>query len=233
MIFVILIISIVSFFISASAGLGGSLILVPGLSIVLGPKQGIALAAVLLGSNNAFKLLAYRKTIPLKAVLSILIMTIIGSWLGASLLVSASENWISVIIIVIIGLSFLFDRVNLDQLLRLSAPLLAFLAGATSGFSGTSGPLKGVALRNLGLERMFLVGAASLVSFANDIVKASIFMDAELFNQESLTILIITLPFMPLSTLAGRHLNSSIGERAYAGLFWAVMIGYSLRLAMT
>lgn len=49
---------------SASAGLGGSLILVPLLALTVGTKEGIALAALLLAANNLVKLVAYRGTIP-------------------------------------------------------------------------------------------------------------------------------------------------------------------------
>ena len=41
-----------SFALSASAGLGGSLILVPALVLILGAREGMALAALLLAGNN-------------------------------------------------------------------------------------------------------------------------------------------------------------------------------------
>ena len=53
-----------SFTLSASAGLGGSLILVPTLALILGTKQGVALAALLLACNNVVKVVAYRGPIP-------------------------------------------------------------------------------------------------------------------------------------------------------------------------
>ena len=55
-----LVVRAVSFTISASAGLGGSLLLVPSLSLVLGTMEGVALAALLLGANNVAKVAAYR-----------------------------------------------------------------------------------------------------------------------------------------------------------------------------
>ena len=54
----------VSFTISASAGLGGSLLMVPTLALFLGTKEGVALAALLLASNNIMKIIAYRETLP-------------------------------------------------------------------------------------------------------------------------------------------------------------------------
>ena len=51
---------------SASAGLGGSLILVPSIAMFFGTKQGIALASLLLACNNIFKVIAYHRTIPVE-----------------------------------------------------------------------------------------------------------------------------------------------------------------------
>ena len=45
---VVLLSGAASFFVSASAGMGGSLVLVPVLALSLGTKEGIALAALLL-----------------------------------------------------------------------------------------------------------------------------------------------------------------------------------------
>jgi len=71
-----LICAALAFLLSASAGLGGSLLLVPVLALLLGPKQGIAVAALLLMGNNFAKVIAFRKTIPLRAVALVLILTL-------------------------------------------------------------------------------------------------------------------------------------------------------------
>ncbi|MFQ5637533.1 MAG: sulfite exporter TauE/SafE family protein [bacterium] len=234
MIVLIIALSALSFMLSASVGLGGSLILVPALSLFLGPKQGIALAAILLGCNNIAKTNAYRRTIPFRAVIWILLLTIIGAAIGAKLLVAAPESWVNYAIVVSIGATFLLECSGRrkQKLRHATGAALAFGAGATSGFSGTSGPLKGIALRNLELDRLHYVGAASVVSLAGDIMKAVMFTQASLMSQTSWLIVLGALPLMPLAALAGRHLNSRIGERAYARVFWSVMMGYSIRLLL-
>jgi uncharacterized membrane protein YfcA len=108
--------------------------------------------------------------------------------------------------------------------------LLALGSGATSGFSGTSGPLKGVAIRNLDLDRLHFVGAASLVSFAGDATKVAIFTDAQLLGAGSFGMAAIAIPLLAGGTAVGRRLNSRVGERGFAVLFWSVMTGYSIRL---
>jgi uncharacterized membrane protein YfcA len=232
MIALALVFAALSFSLSASAGLGGSLILVPGLSLLLGPKQGIALASLLLALQNVAKIIAYRQTLPFKPALAVLLLTMLGTGLGARLLVSAPETWVSAAILVAFAMTFLFERIQIDRLRKGLAPLLAFVSGATSGFSGTSGPLKGVALRSLGFDRLHFVGAASLVSFAGDAVKTAVFAEAALLDRTSWTVALLALPLMPLAAYAGRQLNRKIGERAFAGLFWAVIAGYSVRLLM-
>lgn len=221
-----------AFTVSAAAGLGGSLILVPALALVLGTKEGVALAALLLALNNVVKVFAYRKTIPLAKSALVIVLTIVGSAIGASLLVAAPESIVSVAVVVCIALSLLGERLDLGSRSRRAAPPLAFASGATSGFSGTSGPLKGIALRHLQLDRFHMAGAASAVSLAGDLTKTAIFSDAGLLGLESLNLAVLCAPLMLVATFTGRMLNRTVAERGYAILFWTVMFGYSARLLL-
>lgn len=223
----------IAFTLSASAGLGGSLVLIPILVLFLGAKQGVALAALLLAANNIAKVIVYRRTIPWRSSAAVILLTIAGAWLGANLLIIVDEFWVQVGVAAAIVTTFVAERATWQKLQRVSAPVLAFLAGTTSGFSGTSGPLKGVALRNLRLSRQHLVGAASAVSLAGDFTKAAVFVKASLLSAESYWLFAAAVPLMPLATVLGRRINRRLGERAYAGLFWAVMAGYTVRLLGT
>jgi uncharacterized protein len=215
---------------SASAGLGGSLILVPLLALAFGTKEGVALAALLLAANNVVKIVAYRQSIPWRAVVEVLVVVVLGSLVGASLLVALPEGWVSVAVVLSIVLALLAERLRVARAQRFGAPLLGFASGATSGFSGTSGPLKGLALRMLRLDRAHLVGAASIVSLAGDATKAAVYATGGLLQSSSLVLLAGLLPVMLASTFFGRYLNKQVGERGYAVLFWVVMGGYSMRL---
>jgi len=221
----------VSFLVSASAGLGGSLILVPALALVLGTKEGVALAALLLAANNVVKVIAYRRTLPWRKAIVVILLVSAGAWVGARLLVSAPEDLVTVAVIVSFAFALVAERLGLNQVRRVEGPVLALAAGATSGFSGTSGPLKGMALRQLDLDRAHFVGAASLVSLAGDATKVVVFTESGLLTGDSLAVTVMAIPLMLIATFAGRRVNFSIGERGYGYLFWAVMGGYTLRLA--
>jgi uncharacterized protein len=219
---------IASFVLSAAAGMGGSLLLVPVLVAVLGVKEGVALAALLLAANNVVKMLAYRATVPYGRVVPVVVMSAIGALLGARLLVSLPEPLVAAGVVVSLAWTFLLERRGRQA--AAAPPVLGFLAGGMSGFSGTSGPLKGAALRSLGLDRLHLVGAASLASLVGDAVKSAVFAEANLLGTEAVVLAAVSIPLMVLGTLLGRRWNGSVGEGAYAALFWAVMAGYGLRV---
>lgn len=222
-----------AFTLSASAGLGGSLLLVPALGLLLGPKQGVALAALLLACNNVFKTAVYRHTIPWRAATGVLACTVFGAFVGARLLVSVPAAVVTVAVCGSLLAAFLFELRKLELTSTVASPLLAFFSGATSGFSGTSGPLKGVAIRNLSFDRRHFAGAASLVSLGGDLTKTAVFAGAGLLDATSLWIAGCAVPLMLVASLSGRRLNLAVGEPAFFTLFWLVMVAYAARLLLT
>ncbi|HUP16088.1 MAG TPA: TSUP family transporter [Acidimicrobiia bacterium] len=220
----------ISFVISASAGLGGSLLLVPALVLVLGPKEGVALAALLLGVNNLVKVIAYQATLPLRRALPIVVMISVGAWLGASLLVRTSDQIVGIAVVAAFGLTLVLERLRWQPGRLVAGPVMAFGSGAVSGFSGTSGPLKGAAIRNLDLDRFHFVGAASLASLAGDLTKVTVFSEAAILGTSSYAVALVAVPLMLAGTLLGRGFNQRTGERGFAILLWSVMAGYTFRL---
>jgi uncharacterized membrane protein YfcA len=222
----------VSFTISASAGLGGSLVMVPTLVLFLGSKEGVALAALFLASNNVMKIIAYRRTLPFRSAAWIVALIVLGAAMGSTLLVRAPTYAVTIGVVAMFAMSVVAERFDVTAVRTGFAPLLSFASGASSGFSGTSGPLKGVAIRNLDLDRRHFVGAASLASFAGDATKTAIFAEAELLGRSSVLLALAAVPLMALGTWTGSTLNERAGEQTFAILFWTVMTGYSVRLGI-
>lgn len=225
--------TVLSFVVSASAGLGGSLVLVPAYALVLGTKEGVALAALMLAGNNIAKVVAYRRSLPFVAALGVIVATVVGSFIGARALVSAPEDLVAGAVIVVILLTFVIELRGHERVLKIGAAVPALGSGLTSGFSGTSGPLKGIALRALRLDRMHLVGAASLVSLTGDTTKVGVYASSGLLGSEQFRLALFAVPVMVASTWLGRRINSRLGERGYSILFWGVLTGYVVRLAVT
>jgi uncharacterized membrane protein YfcA len=75
-----------------------------------------------------------------------------------------------------------------------------------------------------------MVGAASLVSLAGDLTKTAVFAESGILDGRSIEIAVVSIPLMLFGTFVGQSINSRLGERRYAALFWAVMTGYAVRL---
>lgn len=221
-----------SFILSSAAGLGGSLLLVPALAAIIGTKEGVALAALLLAANNIAKVGVYRNTLPIRAAAIIVVAVMAGAAIGAGLMIRAPESWVTAMVVAAIVTTFAVDFLPQGVTRKSWAGVLALTSGASSGFSGMSGPLKGVAIRSLGLQRQYFVGAAALVSLAGDATKAAVFTHAGLLGQSDLLLAAGLIPVMIVSTFTGRKINQQVGERGYAMLFWGVMLAYTGRLVL-
>lgn len=235
--FAIALIGVVTAFgVSAAAGFGGSLVLVPILALVLGSKEGVALAALLLACNNVAKIVAYRQSLPFRRSVLLAALVSLGGATGASLLTRAPDDAVTLAVILSFALTFRLERRSqggVSKLRAVNGPLLAWCSGALSGFSGTSGPLKGVAVRSLRLDRAHTVGCLSLLSLAGDATKTAVFAEAGLLSGNSYGIAAAALPLMVVATAVGKRCNQRLGERGYRQLFWGVMLGYTGRLLLS
>ena len=132
----VLLVIYVSFTISASAGLGGSLLMVPTLALFLGTKEGVALAALLLASNNIMKMIAYRETLPFRKAAGLAVMIVIGATLGSMLLVNAPVWAVTIAVLAMFTTTIVTEKREIKPVRRKFAPMLAFVSGASS----THGP---------------------------------------------------------------------------------------------
>lgn len=215
---------------SASCGLGGSLLLIPTLTLMIGVKEGIVLSSILLGLNNVVKTFYYRHNIKIKASIALLVPMVIGSAIGALLMVQLNSRFLGFFLLAHICISFFIQRFSNNRIQKATGLGYAGLAGICSGLSGTSGPLKGIAVRCFHQSKTSLVATASIISLASDAVKSSVYVTqlSDLsFNPFIIAFGVIS---MPIASRLGKHINEQMSNRAYDALFYMVMSGYVLRL---
>jgi uncharacterized protein len=229
---VVILIAAVAFTLSAAAGMGGSLLLVPAMALAFGPKAGIALAAVLLSYNNAWKLAAFRHSVPVRSALPLLVLSVLGSAAGARLMLAAPEQLVYTAIFVVVIASFTLEHTGRPIMQPALGALFAAGAGVLSGFAGTSGPLKGLALRTLRMDRTRFVGAASLISLGGDVAKVLVLVPLLALRGDALLAAICAVPLAPCAVFLGRTINQRMGERAFSSLFWLMMASFLVRLAL-
>lgn len=235
----ILILSASVFFaclISATVGQGGSLLMVPAMIGLFGPKNGVAIAALFLALNNVFKMVAYFKHIPRQAM-SLSVVTFIGAFVGASLMAQAPDRLVLAAVVLMMIAAFFIELLpRPERQVQGSLPhwlsyCYAGTAGVTSGFSGTSGPLKGLSVKMMQLPPIQVVGGLTLLSFIGDVTKVGVFLSSGLISPHFVATWWWIVLLMPLATGLGRYLNTKkITPRAFNILFWSVMALYAARL---
>lgn len=60
--------------------------------------------------------------------------------------------------------------------------------------------------------------------------KTAVYTDAALLDGNSFLLAAVAVPLMAAGTASGRLLDTRVGERGFALLFWAVMAGSSIRI---
>ncbi|MEJ7737900.1 MAG: sulfite exporter TauE/SafE family protein [Chitinophagaceae bacterium] len=227
---IVAILIFVSFLVSASCGMGGSLILIPALTLLFGIKESIIISSILLGLNNLVKVIFFRQYIRFRPILWIMLFIFAGAGIGAVLLLSINEKVVAVILLVHVIFSFFFQRNQHYEIRKKISWLIAFTAGLFSGIAGTSGPLKGIALKCNVFEKLELVAAASIISLVSDSTKSIIYLTRYSPEKFPTEILLFSIIVMPIATGLGKKLNQRLSQTAYDALFYCVLSGYVVRL---
>lgn len=222
-----------SFLISASAGMGGSLLLIPTLSYFIGVRDGIIISSILLGLNNCVKIIVFRKYIRIKNIVYLLLFMLIGAIAGSLLMMKIEEDILAVILFINIIFAFIIEKNAATDVRKKISWMYSGLSGFCSGISGTSGPLKGMAIKCLDLDKLQIVAAASVLSFATDSTKAIIYLSS--YNPlvgNSFNLLLVSICMMPVATVLGKRINHKISNVAYDVLFFSILSGYAVRLIL-
>ncbi len=222
----------VAFLVSASAGMGGSLLLLPVLSFVVGLREAVVLSSILLGLNNIFKLVAYFKHLVWQSALPLLIAIAFGSGLGAMLFLKIERNTVAALLLLNLLATFFIQRKAKPSMQKRASGILAFVAGLLSGVSGSSGPLKGMAIKCLKITPMQTVACATILSTGSDLIKASVYLQKLTLSPLSIQFFAGSLILMPIATYLGKKINAKFGTTAYDLLFYSVMSGYVVRMLL-
>lgn len=222
-----------SFLISASAGMGGSLLLIPTLSYFIGVRDGIIISSVLLGLNNCFKIIVFFKYIQIRKIVYLMFFMLIGAIPGSMLMMKMDENILAVILFINIIFAFIIEKNAATGVRKKISWVYSWLSGFCSGISGTSGPLKGMAIKCFDFNKLQIVAAASVLSFATDSTKAVIYLsNYNPVTGTSFDLLLVSICMMPVATVLGKRINQKISNVAYDVLFFSILSGYVVRLVL-
>lgn len=152
-------------------GFGVNIIAIPIMSLLVGPKEAIAVVSLPGFLNNLIVIWQWRDTnsLPiLKRVAPLLITGVIGITLGSILLVNLHVEIIEVVLGVVTLVYVLTDKVRQNWHIppekeRFWSAPTGFVAGLLGGISGITGPILVAYLHSLQLDKRYFVYAISLI----------------------------------------------------------------------
>lgn len=146
MYFIIVIIAIVSFSISAVCGGGASFILLPALGLMLPAAQVPAALSICTAVSSISRIAVFKQHVRWDIVAWFVPPALPLVWLGAKLLSSINPVWLEFVIgiFVVVNLPFIFKSAKAtvaQQTSKLWLPVIGLAAGFISGLTGAVGLL--------------------------------------------------------------------------------------------
>jgi uncharacterized protein len=221
-----------SFVISASSGMGGSLLMIPAFSMLIGVKEGIILSGVLLTLNNVSKFIFYYNYFSFKSIGYLLVFVVAGSILGSYLMLQFNEVFLSFFLLAHIVASLYIQYYSTVKVRLAAGNGYAFLSGLFSGISGSSGPLKAVSVRCRFVSNQEIAASVTVLSLFGDFSKCVVYLRNSTISEAHYQYLIVGVMMMPLATWIGKKINKSVSVTGYNILFCVVLAGYILKIIL-
>lgn len=181
----ICVMTLLSFTLAATLGIGGPLILLPILMLKFSPAESVVMIVPAMFVNNIARVKYYYKHIKFRPVL-LFLSTAIPMAAGAAFMTkSVPSSVLKGLIIAIIAYS-LISKYVFSIKLKLKIRGLLFWGiptGLISGLSGTAGPPMAIAFRGYGLTMEAFVASTALVQAALQLVRLPGYLSTSILDK--------------------------------------------------
>jgi uncharacterized membrane protein YfcA len=207
-------------------GTGSSLVMMPILVVMFGPRQAVPIMAVAAIMGNLGRVIAWRAEIDWRACASYCATAVPGAILGARLLLAIPPNWAETAL----GVFFLAliparrwlarreFRISTTHLLLVGAPL-----GVLTGVVVSTGPLTVPLFTFYGLERGGLLGTEAASSLGLYAAKAATFEALGALPPEVLLQGLVVGATLMAGSFVGRVVVLRLSSAAYRALIDGLM----------
>jgi uncharacterized protein len=234
--FLVLVVGLFAGTLGGIVGTGSSLVLMPILVVMFGPRQAVPIMAVAAIMGNAGRVLAWRRDIDWRACGAYCTTAVPGAMLGARLLLTIPQGWAETalgafflsLIPVRRWLAHRAFRLSLTHLMLLGGPL-----GLLTGLVVSTGPLTVPLFTFYGLERGAFLGTEAAGSIGVYVAKVATF---QAFGALPLQVVLQGLGVgstLMAGSFAGRFVVLKLTPAAYRHLIDGLMLCSGLSLLWT
>lgn len=194
------------------SGFGSSTFFVPIALLVESFKFVLAITAILHCFGNTFKILLFRKDFQWRPFFLLALPAVFFTGVGA-LLTVAFPTEIMVrglgIVLMLYAIIALFAKSRIQYLPNWVGILLAAVSGFATGFVGTGGAIRGLALSAMQLPKNSFVAVSSAIDIGGDLVRTIIYLGNGYMDWSQW----FYLPLLALAAWAGANLGKKMLSR--------------------
>ena len=221
---------IVAFFasaLSAIAGFGGALILIPMVSFFIDFKLAVGVLTFYFLANKIFQIYFYRRSIDWKTAgwvwLGAVPAVIVGALFLVSLPTELLKRLLGILILFYI-LNAVYKLINDFKPGKVSTPVIGAIYGFFSGVVGVGDPIKAALLLQLGLVKERFVATMAIIAILLNLIKAIVYSSFALVSADDVQLII----FLIIVSLLGTYLGKQFLNRLKPEVFKKIVLGLLL-----
>ena len=214
----------------AKTGVSGMAILVvPLIAMVFPAKESVGALLPMLIAGDILAVIYYRQHAQWEELVKLVPGVAAGMLIGATFLARLDNEsmriFLGVFVLLLLFLEWITRHLNLNEFKRLRT--FAILVGIMAGFGTTvgnsAGPIMGIYLIMMGLDKKQLMGTGAWFFLIVNTSKLPIFIYNEMIDVNTLKFFAYMLPFVVLGTFFGRRLLTILSQNIfdYLVLFFA------------
>lgn len=230
--FLFLLVTLISEILGTIGGFGSSIFMVSLSQFFFSFQTVLAITGLLHVFSNSSKIWLFRKSINWKVSLLLgipgTLFVIIGAWLTTLIKLTWAEAALGVLLIVTSTLMWVKPDWKIKYS-KFSAITGGGIAGFLAGFIGTGGPLRGLLLAGLNLEKNVFVATSATIDIGIDFSRSVIYL-----NNGYLPVnLYFLIPFLILISFLGSWLGKRLLNKISQTLFRKIILSMVFIIGVT
>lgn len=208
----LVIIALLSEFIGTLSGFGSSTFFVPMALFIESFQFVLVLTAILHCFGNFSRIFLFRKHFDWKSFALLAVPAIFFTGLGAYLTTQLPQELtqkILGIILMLIGATFFFGNAIIKLIPKWFAIFLSVASGFFTGFIGTGGALRGLALTALQLPKNTFIMTSATVDMGGDLLRTLIYLKSGYMEWSQW----FYIPLLGIAAIIGARLGQKIIDR--------------------
>jgi uncharacterized membrane protein YfcA len=215
-----------------------AILVVPLIAMIFPAKESVGALLPMLIVGDILAVIYYRQHAQWGQLVKLIPGVAVGMLIGAIFLARLDNDsmriFLGVFVLLLLVCEWIMRHLNLNEFKQMRT--VAILVGAMAGFGTTvgnaAGPIMGVYLVMMGLDKKQLMGTGAWFFLIVNLSKLPIFIYHEMIGVEKLQFFAFMLPVVILGTFLGRRLLTVLSQKIfnYLVLFFAGLSSLGLLL---